>query len=441
MTSRSSARVGLAVILAAMMAAGLVLALRPGSFVHKTRLTAYFENSNGIYPGDQVRILGVPVGKVETIEPQPLRAKITFWVEDRHKIPADASAVILSPSLVTARAVELTPAYTDGPSMPDDAVIPQERTAVPVEWDDLRTQFNKLSQTLKPTEPGGVSSAGAFITSVADNLRGQGSDIRTGVIQLSQALSILGDGSGDLFGTVKNLATLVSALHGSSELLRELNQNFGAVTATLANDPGEVGRAVTDLNLAVDDVRDIVAENRETLGTTSDKLEEISSALVESLGDLKQALHVFPTTVSNYVNIYQPAQGAASAALSGTNFSNPINFICGAVQAASRLGAEESAKLCAQYLAPIIKNRAYNFLGPIGVVSAVGASARPNELTYSEDWLRPDYVPPAESVPPVAADSPMPAEAPATANSVTGAVPTDPNAGLPGLMLPGGGGS
>ena len=34
---------------------------------------------------------------------------------------------------------------------------------------------------------------------------------------------------------------LVSALHDSTDLMRELNQNLGAVTALLANDPNEVG--------------------------------------------------------------------------------------------------------------------------------------------------------------------------------------------------------
>ena len=47
------------------------------------------------------------------------------------------------------------------------------------------------------------------------------------------------------------------------------------------------------------------------------------------------------------------------------NFANPITFLCGAIQAASRLGAEQSAKLCVQYLAPIVKNRQYNF-PPLG---------------------------------------------------------------------------
>ena len=88
-----------------------------------------------------------------------------------------------------------------------------------------------------------------------------------------------------------------------------------------------------------------------------------------------------------------------TGALAVNNFANPIQFLCGAVQAASRLGAEQSAKLCVQYLAPIIKNRQYNF-PPLGENLFVGATARPNEITYSEDWLRPDYVAPDRQRPP-----------------------------------------
>ncbi len=137
------------------------------------------------------------------------------------------------------------------------------------------------------------------------------------------------------------------------------------------------------------------------------------------------------------MNIYQPAQGAVAAVPVINNFANPITFLCGAIQAASRLGAEQSSKLCVQYLAPIIKNRQYNF-PPIGLNQLVGAQARPNEITYSEEWMRPDYVPPAGPGAPAAAPpadpsaSPLPAEAPLAPN------PAD---GLPGLMVHAGGGS
>ena len=132
-------------------------------------------------------------------------------------MPADAKAAILSPTLVTSRAIQLTPAYTGGPVMADDAVIPQERTAVPVEWDEVREQLEKLTETLQPTEPGGVSPLGSVINTTADNLRGQGANIRDTVIKLSQAFSALGDHSTDIFSTVKNLSILVSALQDSTD--------------------------------------------------------------------------------------------------------------------------------------------------------------------------------------------------------------------------------
>ena len=134
--------------------------------------------------------------------------------------------MILSPKLITSRAIQLTPAYTGGPALADGAVIPQERTAVPVEWDDFREQLEKLSQKLQPTEPGGVSPLGSFINTTAENLRGQGANIRDTVIKLSQAFSALGDQSNDIFSTVKNLSTLVSALQDSADLMRQLNQNL-----------------------------------------------------------------------------------------------------------------------------------------------------------------------------------------------------------------------
>jgi phospholipid/cholesterol/gamma-HCH transport system substrate-binding protein len=430
-----NARIVLAVVLALTLVAGAAVAVGSLSTGNRTHIEAYFDNSNGLFPGDEVRVLGVPVGAIDAIEPEPNRVKISFWVDDTVSVPADARAAILSPQLVTARAIQLTPAFTGGPLMRNGAVIPQTRTAVPLEWDDLRAQLDKLTAALQPTQPGEVSTLGAFINTAADNLRGQGANIRDSIIKMSQAFSILGDHSNDIFSTIKNLSVVVSALHDSSGLLRELNDNLASVTALLANDPDEVGHAISDLNAVVGDTTSFIAENREALGTTTDRLSSISKAVVDSLDDIKQTLHIAPTAFQNFINIYQPAQSALSGELAITNFANPITFLCGAIQAASRLGNEQSAKLCVQYLAPIIKNRQYNF-PPLGENFLVGASARPNEVTYSEDWMRPDYVPPQDNAP---AQAPPPAEAgPLAAESP---VATDPAKGLPGMMVTQGGGS
>ncbi len=410
---RPNVRLGLATVLVVLVLAGITELLVSAGSASRRTVVGYFANSNGIFVGDEVRILGVPVGKIDRIEPQPDRVKITFWYDAKYPVPADAKAAILSPAIVTARIIQLTPAYTGGPQLQDHAVIPQERTAVPVEWDDLRQQLERLSQLVQPTEPGEVSTLGSVVHTAADTLRGQGATIRKTIIELSQAVSVLGDHSDDLFGTVKNLSVLVSALQDSGEAMRQLNTNLASATGLLSNDPNEVADAVSALDAVVGDVRSFVADNRESLGTTADKLASVSSALAASLDDIKQALHVAPNELQNLMNTYQPAQATMGGAYAFNNFADPITFLCGAIQAASRLGAEQSAKLCVQYLAPIVKNRQYNF-PPLSENLIVGATARPNEVTYSEDWLRPDYVPPVNPT----------------------VQQTDPSDGLSGMMLP-----
>jgi phospholipid/cholesterol/gamma-HCH transport system substrate-binding protein len=314
MTSRR-VKLTLATLFVLLLVGGVTVAAFPRVLGGRTTLVAYFDNSNGVFRGDDVMILGVPVGKIVSIEPQPSRAKITFWVDDQYKVSADVKAVILLPQLITARAIALTPVYTGGPALPSGAVIPQERTAVPVEWDDVRTQLQKLADALQPTQPGGVSPLGQLINTAADNLRGQGSSIRDAIIKLSQTLSVLGDHSKDVFSTLRNLATLVSALHDSADVMRALNTNLAAVTGLLADDPHAVGQVVDDLDAASVKVSDFVAENRDELGTTSDKLTAISQTVVDSLDDIKQTLHVAPTAFQNFLNIYEPAHAAFTGAI------------------------------------------------------------------------------------------------------------------------------
>lgn len=155
-------RIGLGAVLVLTLIGGVAAAWHGLATPGKTRVVAYFQNSNGIFAGDEVRILGVAVGKIDTIEPQPQRVKITFFYDSKYQVPADAKAVILSPSLVTSRAIQLTPAYTGGPQLHTNAVIPLERTAVPWSgttcariWKDSRNCCSRPGQAMSAHWGGG----------------------------------------------------------------------------------------------------------------------------------------------------------------------------------------------------------------------------------------------------------------------------------------------
>lgn len=308
MSARRNVAIALSVLLVAALACVGYVFFGAVNKIQRTHIVAYFENSTGIFAGDDVRIRGFNVGSVDQIEAEPGRVKVTFWIDDKYQVPADVKAVILSPTLVTARAIQLTPPYQSGPELQDHSVIGEDRTAVPMEWDDFRTQLQRLSDTLKPTESGGVSTLGEFVSTTADNLRGQGPAIHDAIVKLSQTVSTLGDRSDDTFTTVKNLSTLVTGLQDSTDLIRQLNQNLASVSGLLADDPNEVGNAIKDLNDVVTEVTSFVAENREALGTSSDRLASVSTALTDKLDDLKQLLHTGPTVLANAVNIYQPVE-------------------------------------------------------------------------------------------------------------------------------------
>ncbi|MFI5510169.1 MCE family protein [Mycobacterium sp. NPDC051804] len=431
--STRNLRIALGAGLVVILVAAIAVVATPWG-VTKDTFVAYFANANGLYTGDEVRVLGVAVGTVDAIDPQPNRTKVTFSVDRDVSVPADAKAAILSPSLVSARAIQLVPAYSGGPKLAAGAAIPQDRTAVPVEWDDFRQQLEKLTDSLQPTTPGGVSPVGEFINTAADNLRGNGETARDTVIKLSQAVSALGDHSTDIFSTVRNLQLLVSALSSSSDLLAAFNTNLADITTVLSNTPNEVSDATAGLDGAVTDLRGFVAENREGVGVIVDRLASITTALNDSRGDIKQVLHITPTVFQNFMNIYQPAQSSVTGILAPVNFANTVQFICSAIEAASRQGFEKSSKLCMQYLAPIIKNRQYNFF-PLGINPFAGASARPNEITYSENRLNPNLPPsPLASL----SDAPLPAEAELPLAPLPNVTSTDPTQGLEGLMVPGG---
>src|SRR6185437_14747225 len=141
-------------------------------FFGPTMITAYFSSATAIYPGDEVRVAGVKVGSIKSIEPQGTQAKMVLAVDHGVPIPADAKAVIMAQNLVAARYVQLTPAYEakgpGGPRMPDGAVIGADRTAVPVEWDQVKTQLMRLATELGPANGASTTALGHFIDSAAN---------------------------------------------------------------------------------------------------------------------------------------------------------------------------------------------------------------------------------------------------------------------------------
>ncbi len=363
-------------------------------------VVAYFPAANALYPGDKVQIMGLRVGAIDKIEPAGDKMKVTFHYENKYKVPANASAVILNPTLVASRAIQLEPTYKGGPVLGDNAVIPEERTQVPVEWDQLRNSITNIISKLGPTCPqesgAGCTTLqregpfGEVLESFANGLSGKGKQINTTLSNLSQAVTALNEGRGDFFAVLKSLALFVNALHQDDQQFVALNENLSSVTTRLAHNDSDLANAVQQFDSLLSTVRPFLDKNREVLTHDINNLATATNALLQPdpLNGLETALHVLPTAASNINQIYHPSHGSVVAIPAITNFANPMQFICSAIQAGSRAGYQESAELCAQYLGPILDAIKFNYL-PFGLNIASTSETLPKEVAYSEPRLHP----------------------------------------------------
>ena len=353
-------------------------------------IVAYFAQANALYPGDEVAIMGVQAGSVDKVEPAGDRMKVTFHYQNKYKVPANASAVILNPTLVSSRNIQLEPPYNGGPVLTNHTVIPLERTQVPVEWDDLRDSISKTVSALGPTPQDRKGPIGDTIESVADGLSGKGKEINNSLNSLSTALSAINDSRGETFAVLRGLATFLNALQINEQQLISLNTNLAQITSSLTPSDHAVADAVGQLNALLPVLHTFLDRNGQLLTSDVNNLSEATTPLVQpdTANDLETLLHVFPTFAADANNAYHPSHGTLTIIPAVVNFANPLEFICSSIQAGSRMGYQDSAELCAQYLTPILDAIKFNYL-PFGLMPFSTAETQPKEVAYSEPRLQP----------------------------------------------------
>jgi phospholipid/cholesterol/gamma-HCH transport system substrate-binding protein len=329
------------------------------------RIVGYFASAVGLYPGDQVRVLGVPVGQIDTIEPRPSDVKITMSLSKDVNIPKDAQAIIMSPNLVAARFIQLTPAYTGGAVLPDGGSIGLGRTGVPVEWDEVKESLTKLAVQLGPTTGSMQGPLGRVINQAADTLNGNGESFHSALRELSQTAGRLGDSRSDIFGTVKNLQILVNALSASNEQIVQFAGNVASVSQVLADSSRHLDNTLGTLNNALSDIRGFLHENNSTLIDTVNNLNDFAKTLSDQSENIEQVLHVAGPGIANFYNIYDPAQGTLNGLLSIPEFANPVQFICGgSFETAGGPRAPDyfrRAELCRERLGPVLRRLTVNY--------------------------------------------------------------------------------
>jgi phospholipid/cholesterol/gamma-HCH transport system substrate-binding protein len=358
------------------LAAPLVLVLMLGGLLmtrdDKVHVTAYFDQFKGIYVGDDVTVLGVPIGTVTSVVPEPDRVRVEMELSKDHPVPADVKAAVVAPSLVSVRSIILGPFEPTGPSLQDGAVIPESRTAIPVEWDAIKDQLVNLSSALGPRGANGKGATSNLISSGARFFDGQGATLNSTIRDVSEAMSTLSDNSGDLFATVRNLEVFVAAIRGSDTQVRLFNQRLAMVAGALDQDRHTLTGALKGLHTAFGEVNAFLRQNQDLTVSTLGELRSTTSILAADRQGIADVLQVAPTGLSNFYNILDPRiNGGPTGELAANNFNSPAQIICGALLT---LGGDRTD--CQAALGPLVKYFAFN-APPVGVggVTSNGAGA------------------------------------------------------------------
>lgn len=326
MSGRSIALVALFLVLVVIAGTGVwyaVLRTEP------TRITAFFDRSVGVYEGSKVKVLGVEVGTVESVDPEGSDVKVVMNVDGNVEIPTGVNAVQMTPSVVPDRYIQLAPAYSGGPELGQEATLDRSHTETPVEIDQLYESIDKLSEALGPD---GVNKNGAltnFVNNAAANLDGNGDSIGETIDKLDDAAKTLSDSRGDIFATVRNLQKFATTLAEHDQQVREFNSQMQQFSDFLDSERDDMAGSIEKLSHALGDVARFVHDNKSKLESNLTDINSITGTVAKHQSDLKESLALMPLAIANFIDAYDPDSGTIHMRLNLPHLTqDPFGVMC-----------------------------------------------------------------------------------------------------------------
>jgi phospholipid/cholesterol/gamma-HCH transport system substrate-binding protein len=294
------------VAVVALAVAGTVAASASSSRSGTMHLTARFTRVIGLYQGNDVRVLGVKIGHIDSLKVEGTYVVVKMSYDGKYKLPADVGAVLVPPSVVSDRYVQLTPAYQGGPTLPDNALLDVDRTVVPLEFDEIFKNLDQLNRALGPNGANAHGALSRLVDVSAANLDGNGAALNGALKEFSAAISTLAGSRGNLFDTVRQLQQFTTMLAQNDGGIRALNGNLAKVGSQLAGERKDLGAALANLSTALQLVSSFVGDNRTRLTSDISKLTSVTNILTKEKKAIAEVVDMAPYALSNLSLAYDP---------------------------------------------------------------------------------------------------------------------------------------
>lgn len=358
-------------------------------------MTVDFPQTNSLYRGSDVKILGVAVGRVETITPRGETVRVKLSYRGDVKLPSDVKAVIVSPSIVGDRFVQLTPAFQPGDAvLADNASLGEDRTAVPVELDQVYSSLDDLSVALGPQGANKDGALSRLVKDSANQLDGQGAQLNQTLRNFGKLSTTLSNNKDELFGSLREVNDFVKLLERNDTQVRSFFDSTAEVSTVLEGEREDLAKTLKALGLALIDVRTLVKENRGTLRRNVDNLQELTTVLARREKEIENFTVSAPTALSNVALTYNGDSGSLD------NRNDILELLTGAVEdlpgtLCNAIGSQLPKEIADQLgdnvcsaLSDLWENTVGKILGAIGGGSTAGQQRAPAASTPSPDRMK-----------------------------------------------------
>ncbi|HUO49063.1 MAG TPA: MCE family protein [Acidimicrobiales bacterium] len=302
-----------------------------------TTITATFSNAEGLFPGNTVDSLGVPIGQVTKVTPVGDQVVVTMAVDPAKSLPADVHAALTDPQLLGEPTVELSPGYSGGPKLASGAAIPLTRTSVPESTDQLLKDLQTFLGEVHP------QTVGSLVANLATDLQGQGAALNNLIAQGAGTLQTLAQKGNDLGQLNGSLASITRTLRQRSATVAQLLQQYDTVSGVLAQNAGPLGDAVQQLAQANAQISSVLAPNLAPLQGDISTITQVGRTLDRNLGNLDQGL-------SSAVALFNATGKAVDPSYNWLNLNNQIPAGTTSAYVASML-RDRLAGVCRRVLA------------------------------------------------------------------------------------------
>jgi phospholipid/cholesterol/gamma-HCH transport system substrate-binding protein len=268
---------------------------------------AEFTDVSGLRVGDDVKVAGVRVGRVDKIEVDGDSAKVSFELKESQPFLDTTAVVMRYQNLLGQRYLALVQGPDEGDQLKDGATVPLDRTNPGFDLTALLNGFRPLFEVLQPKD------VNQLATSLVQVLQGEGGTVESLLQQTARLTNFIADRDDVIDDVLTNLTPVLQNIAGQGTELTSTVQELRRLMTGLARDRKSIGRSIDGVSELVGATSDLLRDARVPAIRTIERFRTVAHMLSASREELNAALRSFGTTFEslgrsasyeNAVNVY-----------------------------------------------------------------------------------------------------------------------------------------